>query len=85
VTYAARNPAFRARFAASRQAFKQNLASALAERIAAHQLRPAAPPEQLVVLATALVNGLALDQLTEPEGAYSDLLATAVTALMNRA
>src|SRR6266700_488147 len=52
VTYAARNPAFRARFAAGRQKFKQALAAALTERIAAHHLQPVAPPEQLVVLIT---------------------------------
>jgi AcrR family transcriptional regulator len=83
VTYAARNPGFRARFAAERQKFKQALASALAERTTAHHLHPVAPPEQLVILVTALVNGLAVDELTEPEGVFSDLLATALTALMD--
>jgi hypothetical protein len=31
---------------------------------------------------TSLVNGLAVDELTEPEGVFSDLLATALMALM---
>jgi AcrR family transcriptional regulator len=83
VTYAARNPRFRARFAAERQQFKQALAGALAERAAAHHLQPVAPPEQLVILVTALVNGLAVDELTEPEGVFSDLLPTALMALMD--
>ena len=82
-TYAARNPRFRARFAASRQRFKQALAAALAERTAAHHLQPAAPPQQLAVLVTALVNGLAFDELTEPGGIPADLLATGLTALMD--
>src|SRR5712664_2265579 len=68
VTYAARNPEFRARFVAGRQEFKGALASVLAERIAAHRLQPVVSPEQLVLLVTALVNGLAVDELTEPGG-----------------
>ncbi len=83
VTYAARNPRFRARFAAGRQKFKHALADVLAERIAAHHLQPVAPPEQLAILVTALVNGLAFDELTEPDVVSSDLLATGLTALMD--
>jgi AcrR family transcriptional regulator len=83
VTYAARNPKFRERFAAGRQEFKAALASVLTERIAAHRLRPVVPPEQLAVLVTALVNGLALDELTEPGGIPGDLLATALLALID--
>jgi AcrR family transcriptional regulator len=84
VTYAARNPAFRARFADGRRRFKDALASALAERIAAHSLQPVAPPDQLVVLVTALVNGLAVEELTEPDEAIGDLLVTALIALMDQ-
>jgi AcrR family transcriptional regulator len=83
VSYAARNPEFRERFAAGRQNFKAALASALADRIAAHRLQPAVSPGQLAVLVTALVNGLAVDELTEPGGFPDDLLATALLALMD--
>jgi AcrR family transcriptional regulator len=83
VTYAARNPEFRERFAAGRQNFKAALASALTDRIAAHRLQPVASPGQLAVLVTALVNGLAVDELTEPGGIADDLLATALQALMD--
>jgi AcrR family transcriptional regulator len=83
VTYAARNPEFRERFAAGRQNFKAALASALADRIAAHHLQPVAPPEQLAVLVSALVNGLALDELAEPGAIPDDLLATALLALID--
>src|SRR6266699_3879977 len=85
VTYAARNPEFRARFAAGRQNFKAALASALADRIAAHRLQPAFPPAELAVLVSALVNGLALDELTEPGEIPDDLLATALLALIDPA
>jgi AcrR family transcriptional regulator len=83
VTYAARNPEFRARFAAGRREFKAALASVLAERIAAHRLQPVVAPGQLVVLVTALVNGLAVDELAESGGVPSDLLTTAFLALMD--
>lgn len=83
VTYAARNPEFRERFTAGRQNFKATLASALADRIAAHRLQPVVPPEQPAVLVSALVNGLAVDDLTEPDGIPDDLLATALLALID--
>jgi BetI-type transcriptional repressor, C-terminal len=83
VTYAARNPKFRERFAAGRQEFKAALADVLTDRIAAHRLQPVAGPEQLAVLVTALVNGLALDELTERGGISGDLLATALLALID--
>ncbi len=83
VTYAARNPEFRERFAAGRQNFKAALASALADRVEAHRLQPVVPPEQLAVLVSALVNGLALDDLTEPGAIPENLLATALLALID--
>jgi AcrR family transcriptional regulator len=83
VTYAARNPQFRERFVAGRQKFKGALASALAERTAAHHIQPVLSPEQLAALLTALVNGLALDEITEPGAIPDDLLATALQALMD--
>src|SRR5258708_39330641 len=83
VTYAARNPEFRELFAAGRQNFKAALTRALADRIAAHHLQPAVSPGQLAVLVTALVNGLAMDELTEPGAIPDDLLAAALLALMD--
>jgi AcrR family transcriptional regulator len=82
VTYAARNPKFRARFVAGRQRFKTAMTDALEERIAALELEPTLPPEQLTLVLTALVNGLAVDQLTEPSALPDELIANALTALM---
>jgi AcrR family transcriptional regulator len=82
VTYAARNPRFRTRFVAGRQRFKAALTDALEQRIAALGLEPAVPPNQLTVLLTALVNGLAVDQLTEPGALPDELLGSALMALM---
>lgn len=82
VTYAARNPRFRTRFVAGRQKFKAALTHALEQRIAALGLKPALPAEQLTVLLTALVNGLAVDQLTEPGALPDELLGNALAALV---
>jgi AcrR family transcriptional regulator len=82
VTYAARNPRFRARFVAGRQKFKSALTDALEQRIAELGLQPALAPEQLTLVLTALVNGLAVDQLTEPSDLPDELLGNALTALL---
>jgi AcrR family transcriptional regulator len=82
VTYVARNPKFRTRFVAGRQKFKAALTDALEQRIAALGLQPAVAPEELTLLLTALVNGLAVDQLTEPGALPGELVEQALTALM---
>jgi AcrR family transcriptional regulator len=82
VTYASRNPKFRARFVSGRQKFKTALTNALDDFIAAFDLEPIVPPEQLAVLVTALVNGLAVEELTEPGAVADGLLETAVTAFL---
>jgi AcrR family transcriptional regulator len=82
VTYAARNPKFRRRFVAGRQKFKAALTDALSQRIAALGLEPTLPPEQLTLVLTALVNGFAVDQLTEPGTLPDDLVGDTLTALM---
>jgi hypothetical protein len=68
---------------AGRQAYKRALAGAIEERIAAHDLQPVFPPERLVVLVTAPVNGLAVEELTEPGGMPDELPATALVALID--
>jgi AcrR family transcriptional regulator len=82
VTYAARNPKFRARFVAGRQNFKAALTRALEQRTAALGTEPSVPPERLALLLTALVNGLSVDLLTEPGSVPDDLLEEAVSALL---
>jgi AcrR family transcriptional regulator len=82
VTYAARNPKFRARFAAGRRKFKAALTQALERRIAAVGLEPSVAPQHLALLVTALVNGLSVDELTEPGTVPDELLGEAVSALV---
>jgi AcrR family transcriptional regulator len=82
VTYAARNPKFRARFVAGRRKFKAALAHALERRIAAVGLEPSVPPQHLALLVTALVNGLSVDELIEPGTVPDELLGEAVSALL---
>jgi AcrR family transcriptional regulator len=80
--HAARNPGFRRRFVAGRRRFKAALADALEARLKALELKSAIPPDRMAVLLTALVNGLAVDQLTEPGAIPDELLGDAVVALL---
>lgn len=82
MSYAARNPTFRKRFVAGRQKFKTALTDALEQRIEVLGLEPAVPPEQLTLVLSALVNGLAVDQLTEPGSIPDQLFGNALTALI---
>ena len=80
--YAARNSKFRARFVAGRRKLKASLTAALEHRIAALGLKPTIPPDQLTLLLSALINGLSVDELTDPGAVPDELLGNAVTALM---
>jgi AcrR family transcriptional regulator len=82
VSYAARNPDFRARFVAGRRRFKAALTNLLEQRMSAAGLQPGLPAERLAVIMTALVNGLSVDELTEPRSVPSELLGEAVDALL---
>jgi AcrR family transcriptional regulator len=82
VSYAARNPDFRARFVEGRRRFKSALTDLLEQRMAAARLPPGLPAEHLAVIMMALVNGLSVDELTEPDTVPSDLLGEAVNALL---
>jgi AcrR family transcriptional regulator len=82
VAYAARNPKFRARFVAGRRQFKAALTNALKARIETLGVKPSLPPEHLALLLTALVNGLSVDELTEPGTIPDELLGEAVSALL---
>jgi AcrR family transcriptional regulator len=82
VAYAARNPKFRARFVAGRRKFKAAVTDALEARIATLGVQPSLPAEHLALLLTALVNGLSVDELTEPGTVPDGLLAGAVNALL---
>jgi AcrR family transcriptional regulator len=82
VSYAARNPKFRARFVAGRRNFKAALTHLLEQRMTAADLQPTVPAERLAVLVTALVNGLSVDELTEPGGLPHDLLGDTTSALL---
>jgi len=82
VAYAARNPKFRARFVAGRRQFKAALTNALKARIATLGVTPSLPPEHLALLLTALVNGLSVDELTEPGTVPGELLGQAASALL---
>jgi AcrR family transcriptional regulator len=80
--YAARNAKFRARFVAGRRKLKAALTTALEQRTRALGLNPTIPPDQLTLLLSALINGLSVDELTDPGAVPDELLSNAVSALM---
>jgi AcrR family transcriptional regulator len=81
-SFAARNRRFRRRFVAARQGFKAALAAALERRAAELGVHLDIPPARLTILLTALVNGLAVEQLTELAATPDDLVGDAVAALV---
>jgi AcrR family transcriptional regulator len=85
VTYAARNSGFRRRFVSGRAEFKTALANALQQRVAELGLELALPADQLTLLVVAIVNGLAVDQLTDPGAVPDELVGRVVAALVEHA
>jgi len=82
VTYAARNPKFRARFVVGREKFKSALTDALEHRTLAAGLEPRIPAEHQALLLTALVNGLSVEELTDPGSVPDELLGEAIDAFL---
>jgi AcrR family transcriptional regulator len=81
VVYAARNPAFAARFKDHRHQLRAALAEILEHHLSAHGITPSMPIDQLALVVTGLANGLAIEELTDP-GSVSDELLGDVLALL---
>jgi AcrR family transcriptional regulator len=84
LVYAARNPSFRAKFVARRRRMRVALQDALEQRTRARGSAPPIPVEHLAVLVSGLVNGLAVEELSEPGSVPDDLLGAALTLLIER-
>lgn len=81
VTYAARNPTFAKKLRAQRAKMRSALNAALERRLANQPARNV-PVEDLALILIALVNGLAIEELTNPGSVPDDLLSKAMTALL---
>lgn len=82
VVYAARNPSFRAKFVTRRRRMRAALEDALEQRARALGTAPPIPAERLAVLVSGLVNGLAVEELSDPGSVPDDLLDAALTLLL---
>lgn len=81
VTYAGRNPKFARQLRAERAKMHSSLSEAIERRLA-DRARPDVPPERLSLMLIALVNGLAIEELTSPGSVPEDLISQATTLLL---
>jgi len=82
VAYTARNRAAAPALRSKRRDFRDALTATLERRARTLEVEPALPPERLALLITALVNGLAFEELAEPGIVPTDLLADALPLLL---
>lgn len=80
--HAARDPALRERYAAYRHTARDSLARLLAEQAAALGVELPAPAPALAAAVLALASGVALERLVEPGAVPEELLAAALTRLL---
>lgn len=83
MTYAARHPKFARRLRVERLKMRSALTEAL-ERSVPDRLPSALPAEDLSLILIALVNGLAIQELTDPGSVPDDLLGKATARLLER-
>jgi AcrR family transcriptional regulator len=81
VAYAARNPSFASRFTEHKRRLRAELAETLTLYTRARAITPALPIDQLAMAVTGLVNGLGVEELSDP-GSVSDQLLGDVLALL---
>ena len=83
VAYAARNPAFAARFKEHKRRLRAALAEILEMHLSAQGITPAMPTDQLALVVTGLANGLAVEELSDPGSVSEELLGHALTLLVS--
>jgi AcrR family transcriptional regulator len=83
VAYAARNPAFAARFTEHKRQLRAALAEILEQHLSAHGITPSMPIDQLALIVTGLANGLAVEELSDPGSVSDELLGDALAMLVS--
>jgi AcrR family transcriptional regulator len=79
--YAARNEEFRQELVTRYRALRERIGDALARRADEMGVEPAIPVEQVAMMTFAMANGVALENLLEPEAVSEDLYGTMLTLL----
>jgi AcrR family transcriptional regulator len=79
---AARDPRLRPRFAERHARLRAAIVGVLADRAAKLDSPPKLPAEELATLLIALTNGMAVEQLADPEAVPEDLYGRALDILL---
>lgn len=81
--HAVREPAFRGELVARQRAMRARVAELLERRVRELGIEPAVAPSQVAAMAFAMVNGVALERLLEPEAVPDALLPTMMAAFFS--
>ncbi len=81
LTYAARNPEFRARYDATHRESLRIMTETIRENAMQRGISTPLPPEQFAIVTNALAVGLEIEKLQNPDGVPDDLFATVLSLL----
>jgi AcrR family transcriptional regulator len=81
--HAVRDPAFRRELVARQRAMRERVAELLERRVRELGIEPAVAPAQVAAMSFAMVNGVALERLLEPEAVPDELLPTMMAAFFS--
>jgi AcrR family transcriptional regulator len=82
VAHAARTPSLAPRLRAQKRGLRTALAELLGQRLAERGAEPALSADQLALAATALANGLAVEELSDPGSVPDELLGNLLALLV---
>lgn len=84
VAYAARNPGFAKRFKDHKRRLRTALEELIEQHLSARGITPPIPIDQLAMAITALANGLAVEELSDPGAVSDQLLGDLLTMLLSQ-
>ena len=84
VAHAARTPSLRPKLRAHKRRFRAAMAEVLEQRLTERGTAGSIPSEQLALVAMALANGLALEELADPGAVPDELLGDLMALLLAR-
>jgi AcrR family transcriptional regulator len=82
VAHAARTPSLRPKLRAHKRRYRAAMAEVLEQRVAERRAAGSLPGEQLALVATAVANGLALEEASDPGAVPDELLGDLLALLM---
>jgi AcrR family transcriptional regulator len=82
VAHAARTPSLRPKLRAHKRRYRAAMAEVLEQRVAERRAAGSIPGEQLALVATAVANGLALEEASDPGAVPDELLGDLLALLL---